>query len=281
MSRRLVILSNGDPLLRDLLAALEAQGVRPSALVLYPASPLREWRALPWPRRIPALPLVPLRWLRRRLRLVPSRERRGRVERVVVTGPLNGRAMERDLRRLRPDVVCLAFGGILSPAILSIPAETTVNVHTGLLPWIRGSGAVANSILRAIPLGCTSFRLDPGIDTGPVLARRLVPVRGGETVEELKTAVRALWLEMTAGLVHDAMRGPLPAGTVQPARFPLCRAVRDPASHAAVDAAVRAGVPKAAFEAWRPFCDLRGLSLAPDAPVPEDAVAAPVHGVRR
>lgn len=273
MTRRIVILSHGDSVVPELLAALHARGVRPHALVLYASSPLREWRALPPARRVAALPLVPLRWARRRLRLRPTRETRERVGAVVVTGPLNGRAMARDLRRLAPDVLFLAGCGILSPEILAIPREGTVNAHPALLPWVRGNGAVENSILLGVPLGCTAFWVDPGIDTGRVIARRLVAVPGGETLKELNTAARALWVEMTASLAATAAAGPLPAGGAQGTRFPLRRAVRDPEGRAAVAAAVQRGVPRALFERWRPFCDPGDLSLPPDADPPAPAAA--------
>ncbi|HET7229624.1 MAG TPA: formyltransferase family protein [Longimicrobium sp.] len=271
MSRRVVILSHGDSAVPELVAALHARGVRPHALVLYAASPLREWRALPPGRRVAAFPLIPLRWARRRIRLRPRREVRGRVGRVVITGPLNGRSMEKAVRRLRPDVLLLAGCGILSPEILAIPREGTVNVHPALLPWVRGNGAVENSILLGVPLGCTTLWVDPGIDTGRVIARRLLPVAGGETLEALARFLRALWVEMAADLAAAAADGPLPAGTAQPARHPLCRAVRDPERRAAVARAVERGVPSTLFERWRPFADPRDLALPPAA----DALVAP------
>ena len=271
MSRRVVILSHGDSAVPELLAALHTRGVRPHALVLYTASPLREWRALPPAKRVAAFPLIPLRWIRRRIRLRPGRQVRGHVGRVVITGPLNGRSMEKALRRLRPDVLFLAGCGVLSPEILAIPREGTVNAHPALLPWVRGNGAVENSILLGVPLGCTAFWVDPGIDTGRVIARRLVPVTEGEALEALRRGVRALWVEMAAALAAAATAGPLPPGTAQPARFPLCRAVRDPERLAAVARAVERGVPATLFERWRPFADPRDLTLPPAA----DALVAP------
>jgi methionyl-tRNA formyltransferase len=201
--------------------------------------------------------------------------------RVVVTGPLNGREMARDLRRCRPDVLFLAGCGLVSAEILGIPREGTVNAHPALLPWMRGNGAVERSILGGVPLGCTAFWVDPGIDTGRMIARRLLRVAGGERMAELSRALRALWVEMMAELVTAAAAAPLPAGTPQPARFPLCRRVTTPRERAAVDEAVTRGVPRTLFVRWSPFCDPGTLSLPVDADgrVPlEPALASSVAG---
>src|SRR4051794_5256084 len=225
MTRRVVVLSSGVEFTRQLLQVLDERGIRPDAVVLCVPGLAREWRSLPsTARRLRALPLLPVRWVGRRLG--PRLDRRLRVgaQRVVFTGPPNGARMERDLRRLGPDLVVLAgCACILGPSVLSIPREGVVNVHPGLLPWIRGNGPVTHSVLRGVPLGASAFRVDPGIDTGPLLERRLIPVRGGETTAQLWDALHGLWVEMTADLVRAALAGALGPGTPQAGRFPLCR----------------------------------------------------------
>ncbi|HVG44253.1 MAG TPA: formyltransferase family protein, partial [Longimicrobium sp.] len=175
MSRRVAVLSPGGELVHHLLAALAERGIELDALVLYVPGVPRYWRRLESARaRLLALPLLPARWAGWRLRVrMDARLRRG-ARRVIFTGPLNGVRMERHLRRLDPHVLVLAGCGLLDPHILGVPREGTVGVHPALLPWVRGNGAIENSILGGVPLGCTAFRVDPGIDTGPVLERRLV-----------------------------------------------------------------------------------------------------------
>jgi hypothetical protein len=266
MTRHVVVLSSHVEFTRALLQALDERGIRPDAVVLCVPGLAREWRSLPSAvRRLRALPLLPLRWLSRRLG--PRLDRRLRVgaQRVVFTGPPNGARMERDLRRLGPDLVVLARCAlILEPSVLSIPREGVVNVHPGLLPWIRGNSPVTHAMLRGVPLGASAFRVDPGIDTGPVLERRLLPVHGGETPAQLWDALHGLWVEMTADLVQAALAAPLAPGTPQPGRFPLCRS-STAAERAAAAAAVLRGDARALFERWRPRCDPATLSLPLDA----------------
>jgi methionyl-tRNA formyltransferase len=255
--RRVVILSRGGSFFTRVMAELDARGVRPTAVLLYPE---RSGGRLP----------APLRRLRARVRLWRlARGLRARVQ-TVVTGPLNGARMMEALRRLAPDVVVLAGCGMLARDGIEVAREGTANVHPGLLPWVRGNSPLAHSLLRGVPLGATAFRVDAGIDTGPVLARRLVPVRGGEARADLDAATTALWVEMTADAVASALADVLPAGSPQRERFPLCRTVADPDELAAVDAAVRSGAAKTLFDRWRPLCDPARLTL------PADADAGPV-----
>jgi len=268
MSRRVAVLSPGNEFVADLLPILAARGIRVDAIVLYVPSVAREWRKARGMRRALGLPLVPLRWLSRRVKRRLHPPPANGAAPMVFTGTLNGRRMARDLRRLDPDVLVLARCGLVAPEILSIPREGVVNVHPGLLPWIRGNSPLGNSLLRGVPLGVTAFRVDAGIDTGPILSRRLVRLSGGETADALHDGLYRLWLEMTADALAAAAAGPLPSGHAQAGRFPICHTLAGPARLAEVDGAVRRGEAKALFDRWRRLCDPSTLALAPDTDVP-------------
>src|SRR4051812_16326868 len=263
MNRRVVILTRGRAPVRRLLERLDARGARPAGVLVYVDAPARERTPGTALRRLAEPLLLPLRRLRRRLRAWRAARALAGPAPLRVTGPLNGREMEDDLRRLAPDVLVLAGCGLLGEAVLSIPKEGTVNVHPGLLPWIRGNGAVENAVLRGIPVGCTAHWVDAGIDTGRIFARRLARLAGGEGRGELRRAAGELWLEMTTDVAAAAAAGPLPAGTPQGDRHPLCREVTDPAGLAAVDAA--AATARAVLDRWAACCDPRDLSLPPGA----------------
>jgi hypothetical protein len=261
MSRRVVVLSPGGRFTSDLMALLALRGTAVDALVLYVPGVVREWRSASPAGRLLGLPFLPLRWLRRRVRRRLAARAPGGAARVVLSGSLNGRRMTRDLRRLRPDVVVLAHCGLVAPHLLEIARDGVVNVHPGLLPWIRGNSPLGSSFLRRVPLGCTAFRVDAGIDTGRILSRRLLPVGGGETAAELRDALHRLWVEMTADLVAAAYAGGIAEGVPQEGRFRLCRTLAGTEQRLAIEDAVRRGVPKALFELWRPLCHPSDLSL--------------------
>ena len=236
--------------------------------MLYVPGVIRQWRRLPRARRLLGTPLLPLRWLSRRLkRRRFAASVTGGTSRVVLTGTLNGRGMTDDLRRLQPDVLVLAHCGLVAPEVIEIARDGVVNVHPGLLPWIRGNSPLGNSLIRRIPLGCTAFRVDAGIDTGRILIRRLLPIRGGETMAELRDALHRQWVEMTADLVAAAHAGEIGEGFAQEGRFPLCRTLAGADDERAVDEAVRDKEPRVRFEIWRALCDPADLSLAAGAAV--------------
>lgn len=86
------------------------------------------------------------------------------------------------LKNLKPDIgVVVAYGHILKPELLEIPARGMVNVHPSLLPGLRGAAPVEWAIIRGFELtGVTIMQLDAGMDSGPILHQ--IPHRIGPDV---------------------------------------------------------------------------------------------------
>lgn len=95
-------------------------------------------------------------------------------------------AMEQ-LRAWAPELIAVAaFGQILRPEVLDLPRHGCVNVHASLLPRWRGAAPVQAALLHGDQqTGVTIMRMDPGIDTGPILSQRAVPIEPEETAGEL------------------------------------------------------------------------------------------------
>ncbi len=82
--------------------------------------------------------------------------------------------------------VIAAYGQLLRPAILALPRHGTLNVHPSLLPRHRGPAPVAATILAGDDEGGVTIMLtDAGMDTGPILAQRRLPLTGRETTASL------------------------------------------------------------------------------------------------
>lgn len=98
------------------------------------------------------------------------------------------------LRALGADVaVVVAFGQILSRPVLDAPARGSINVHASLLPRFRGAAPIAWAIMRGeTETGITTFQMDEGMDTGPMLLREATPIGADETAGELATRLSAL-----------------------------------------------------------------------------------------
>ncbi len=266
---RVVVLTVGGRFGVFALRALQARGVTPVGVVLEAHPALRDCFHKRTVRgRLAELPLVPLRSAWRRFGPRLRRELKVGAP-LVVSGPRNSPRMLADLARLRPDLLVLGGIGIVSRELLAIPRLGTVNLHVALLPWVRGNDVIAHSILRGIPLGLTCHLVDPGIDTGPILTRRLLDVTRAEaSLASLEAASAAAGAELLADVVAGAARsGALPVPTVQQGRFPLCRFL-DAGQRAEADALIRAGRARTLFDAWAPLARGDHRELPPDVAPP-------------
>ena len=102
-----------------------------------------------------------------------------------------GAEFYRTITDLAPDIgVVVAYGHILKPDLLAIPARGMVNVHPSLLPELRGAAPVEWAILNGLEkTGVTIMQMAAGLDSGPILHQipHRVPgdVTGGELSEHL------------------------------------------------------------------------------------------------
>ncbi|HDQ93177.1 MAG TPA: methionyl-tRNA formyltransferase, partial [Synergistetes bacterium] len=102
------------------------------------------------------------------------------------------------LEKLKPDVIVVAaFGQILTPAVLDLPPLGCINVHPSLLPKYRGAAPINWAIINGEPkTGVTTYFMDEGMDTGPILLVREIEIGADETAEELGEQLAALGGEL-------------------------------------------------------------------------------------
>jgi methionyl-tRNA formyltransferase len=88
-----------------------------------------------------------------------------------------------ELRKLSPDVcVVTAYGKILPRDVLEVPRRGCVNVHASLLPRFRGAAPIQWSIAHGdAETGVSLMCMDEGLDTGPVLAMKRLPIGPEDT----------------------------------------------------------------------------------------------------
>jgi len=104
------------------------------------------------------------------------------------------------LRELAPDLIIVAaYGKILPPEILSIPAKGCINIHASLLPKYRGAAPIQRAILEGETVtGVTLMQMGEGMDTGDILACASTATTGktsGMLFEELSLLGANLLLE--------------------------------------------------------------------------------------
>jgi methionyl-tRNA formyltransferase len=83
---------------------------------------------------------------------------------------LKDEVIQQTLRLLRADVMIVAaYGLILPPAVLNIPAQGCINIHGSILPRWRGAAPVQRAIEVGDQLtGISIMQMEQGLDTGPV-----------------------------------------------------------------------------------------------------------------
>ena len=83
-----------------------------------------------------------------------------------------------ELRALRPDVIAVvAYGKILPQRVLDIPKLGCINIHTSILPALRGSAPAQWAILNGLDeTGVTAMYLSAGMDEGDIIEIRKTPI---------------------------------------------------------------------------------------------------------
>ena len=126
-------------------------------------------------------------------------------------------ALKQQLAELAADVfVVVAFGQILPPEILAQPRLGCWNGHGSLLPRWRGAAPIQRALLAGDErTGVSIMAMEEGLDTGPVLLERSLPIA---LCDNAATLARRL-SRLTADLMVKAM-ALLAAGAARPAPQP-------------------------------------------------------------
>jgi methionyl-tRNA formyltransferase len=135
---------------------------------------------------------------------------------VAIEQPENFRepgALDR-LRAHAPDLlVVVAYGLILPRKVLAIPRLGCWNVHASLLPRWRGAAPIQRALLAGdAETGVCLMQMEAGLDTGPVLLCRAIPIAGDDTGDTLHDKLAALGAQVLAEGLNRVVSGtPMPA----------------------------------------------------------------------
>ena len=179
------------------------------------------------------------------------------------------------LREWAPDCCpVVAYGGLVPADLLDLPEHGWVNLHFSLLPAWRGAAPVQAAIEAGDEMtGAATFRIEKGLDTGPVFGVVTEPIRpqdtSGDLLERLADAGSMLLEKTMDGLAAGELQAvPQAADGVSTApKVDVAHAQIDWARPAfIIDRRVRAMTP--APGAWTTLGDDR-LKLGPVTPMPD------------
>ncbi len=125
------------------------------------------------------------------------------------------------LAALHPDLlVVVAYGQILSAAVLELPTRGCINVHASLLPRWRGAAPIQAAVLAGdAKTGVSLMQLEQTLDTGPVYATEETPIGPGDTAGDLHDRLAELGASLLAEQLDDIV-----AGRLQPVPQPAAGA---------------------------------------------------------
>ena len=89
--------------------------------------------------------------------------------------------------------VVAAYGLILPPVVLETPRYGCLNIHASLLPRWRGASPIQHAIWKGDrESGVTIMQMEQGLDTGPMIAKKTIPIRSQTTAQSLHDELAAL-----------------------------------------------------------------------------------------
>ncbi|PRQ11934.1 methionyl-tRNA formyltransferase [Corynebacterium sp. 13CS0277] len=186
------------------------------------------------------------------------------------------------LAEIAPDCIpVVAYGALVPADLLDAAPHGWVNLHFSLLPQWRGAAPVQAAIAAGQEsTGVTVFRIDEGLDTGPVLSRCEAPIAAQDTAASLLERLAAVGGELMVDTFTRAERGEI---TPQPQVGEGTYAHKISTEFARVDFSQPAEVVDCRIRAVTPapgaWCELEGqrVKLGPVTPVaPVSAAGDPV-----
>ena len=147
---------------------------------------------------------------------------------VLQPPTLRSDAVLEQLRALNPEaMVAVAYGQILRQEVLDLAPRGVLNVHPSLLPRHRGASPIAGAILAGdTETGVTIMLMDAGMDSGPILAQRRVPLSPDETTGTLTASLADLGADVLAETLTLWLASEIDAQPQDAARATVTRLIK-------------------------------------------------------
>lgn len=122
---------------------------------------------------------------------------------------LKDSAAQARIAAARPDcLVVAAYGLILPQPALDIAPRGALNIHASLLPRWRGAAPIQRALLAGdTRTGISIMQMDAGLDTGPVLMQRDLPIAPEDDAQTLHDRLAVLGAEMIVAALDEVARG--------------------------------------------------------------------------
>jgi hypothetical protein len=129
---------------------------------------------------------------------------------ILDVDSVNGPEVTALLKEYQPKLVVVTGTGIIAKRILEL-APTFINIHVGLTPRYRGVHGGFWAVYEGRPdlAGTTIHRVDPGVDTGAIIAQVPITVEPNDTYRTLPVKQYLAALEAMSSAIQSALDGHL------------------------------------------------------------------------
>jgi methionyl-tRNA formyltransferase len=131
---------------------------------------------------------------------------------VVVDKPTDPKELLDCVETRNPELlITVAYGHILKNEVLEKPKFGSINLHYSMLPAYRGAAPVQWAILNGDEItGVTVFKLDAGMDTGPIYVQKEMAIAPNDSTVELLSKLNSLGVDLIAETLKMIDNGILP-----------------------------------------------------------------------
>jgi phosphoribosylglycinamide formyltransferase-1 len=113
------------------------------------------------------------------------------------------------IEQWQPDLVVLSgFMRLVPPRVVAALAPNLINTHPAYLPEFPGAHGVRDALAAGVDqTGASVIVVDEGVDSGPILAQRRIPVLPGDDSSSLHDRIKVVERELLVQTVLDIANG--------------------------------------------------------------------------
>ncbi len=143
------------------------------------------------------------------LKIRNVREFKKNGTKILYCNTLNDQIVEDTLKMYDDKLVVFTGGGIIRKNILDVAGDGVINCHMGILPRYKGMDLPEWCILenKTEELGITLHFMDTGIDTGYILRKVKIPLKGHTCIKSLRNSFEPIMVKSMVDVVDDYLNG--------------------------------------------------------------------------
>ncbi|ALC83877.1 MULTISPECIES: phosphoribosylglycinamide formyltransferase [Bacillus] len=104
-------------------------------------------------------------------------------------------------------IILAGYMRLIGSTLLRAYPQRIVNIHPSLLPAFPGKDAIGQALTQGVKVtGITVHYVDEGMDTGPIIAQRALPIQEGETREQLENKMHKLEHELYPEVIKKLLQ---------------------------------------------------------------------------